>query len=53
MAVRPEDVLRVLQASHHPDRLRIVLLGDPARLEPIASALPGVEKSETIRYPGE
>jgi zinc protease len=53
MAVRPEDVLRVLQASHHPDRLQIVLLGDPARLEPIAAALPGVEKSETIRYPGE
>ena len=50
-AVTPADILRALRADHHPERLQIVLLGDPARLEPIAAALPGVEKIHTVRYP--
>jgi zinc protease len=50
-AATPQAVQRALQRTHRPDRLEIVLLGDPARLEPIAGALPGVEKIETIRYP--
>ncbi|HKI98844.1 MAG TPA: pitrilysin family protein [bacterium] len=51
LAATPEAVRGALQRTHHPDRLEIVLLGDPARLRPIAEALPGVEKIETIRYP--
>lgn len=51
-AATPEQVRRVLRRTHRPDRLQMVLLGDPARLEPIAEALPGVEKIETIHYPG-
>ena len=47
----PEDLRAVLQRTHDPRHLEIVLLGDPARLEPIAAALPGVDKQETIRYP--
>lgn len=50
-AATPAKVRRVLQRTHRPDRLQIVLLGDPARLEPIAAGLPGVEKIETIQYP--
>lgn len=50
-AATPADVRRVLQAAHHPERLEIVLLGDPARLEPIAAKLPGVAKVDRIRYP--
>lgn len=47
----PDDVCDALGRSHDPRRLEIVLLGDPARLEPIAAALPGVDNVETIRYP--
>jgi predicted Zn-dependent peptidase len=50
-AATPDDLLRALQRTHHPQRLEIVLLGDPARLEPIAAGLPGVDKVDTIRYP--
>jgi zinc protease len=50
-AATGDDVRATLRAWHHPDRLQIVLLGDPARLEPIAAALPGVDSVETIRYP--
>ncbi len=45
------DILGALQEAHHPERMRIVLLGDPARLEPIAAAIPGVDSVETVRYP--
>ncbi|MDH4225929.1 MAG: insulinase family protein [Deltaproteobacteria bacterium] len=50
-AVTPEDLGKALKAHHHPGKLNLVLLGNPARLEPLAAALPGVEKVETIRYP--
>jgi zinc protease len=50
-AATPAALQRALLRTHRTDRLEIVLLGDPARLEPIAAALPGVEKIETIRYP--
>jgi zinc protease len=50
-AATPAELRRVLQATHRSEGLEIVLLGEPARLEPIAAALPGVEFVETIRYP--
>lgn len=50
-AVTLDDVRRVLREAHHPAHLHIVLLGDPARLEPVAAALPKVEQIDTIRYP--
>ena len=45
------DILEALREAHHPERMRIVLLGDPARLEPVAAAIPGVDSIETVRYP--
>ncbi|HEX7926457.1 MAG TPA: insulinase family protein, partial [bacterium] len=45
------DVSRVLRATHRPEIANIVLLGDPARLEPAARAIPGLESLETIEYP--
>jgi len=50
-AVTPADVARVLRATHHPERATLVLLGDPARLEPLAAALPGVGQVERVVYP--
>ncbi len=50
-AASAAEVQAALQRTHSPDALEIVLLGDPARLEPIAAALPGVANVETIRYP--
>lgn len=50
-SVTPAEVLRVLRASHDPARLRIVLLGDPGRLEPMAAALPAVAEVETLSHP--
>ena len=40
------DVLRVLQKTHHPDRLSLVLVGEPDQLEPLARELPGVTSVE-------
>ena len=45
-AMTPEDVLRVLHETHHPDQLEMVLMGDPKHLEPLASKLPGVTDVE-------
>ncbi len=45
------DIHRALARHHRPRELEIVLLGDPARLEPVARSIEGVEKVETIRYP--
>jgi zinc protease len=50
-AVTREDVQRVLRETHHPESLRVVLLGDPARLEPAAWAIPNVAGVEVIQYP--
>ena len=50
-AATQADLLRVLRETHHPGALRMVLLGDPARLEPIARALPGVENITRVCYP--
>lgn len=50
-AVQEADVLRVLRATHDPRRLTVVLLGDPARLEPLAKQVPGVEEFRTLEYP--
>jgi hypothetical protein len=44
-------VLNVLQKTHHPQIANIVLLGDPARLEPVARALPGLESLDVVEYP--
>ena len=44
--VTPEDVLRVLRETHHPDQLGLVLMGDPNHLEPLARKLPGVTHIE-------
>ncbi|MCH8990910.1 MAG: hypothetical protein IIA44_04050, partial [Acidobacteria bacterium] len=52
-ALAPEKLLHELRRSHHPEQLHIVLLGDPARLEPIAAGIAGVANIRTIRYPGE
>lgn len=53
VALAPEKLLHELRRSHHPEQLHIVLLGDPARLEPIAAGIAGVANIRTIRYPGE
>ena len=50
-AVTPQDILKALRATHHPEQMEIVLLGDPARLEKTAASLHGVEKIHTVRYP--
>jgi hypothetical protein len=50
-AVTREDVLRVLRATHHPESLAFTLLGDPARLEAAARAIPGMDRIELIEYP--
>jgi zinc protease len=47
----PAALAQALRDTHRADGLEIVLLGDPARLEPIAAALPGVDKVERVRYP--
>lgn len=51
LAVTPTDVKRVLQSSHHPDRLEVVMLGDEKRLMPLAEQIPGVREIETKAYP--
>lgn len=48
-----QDVLRVLEATHDPQALEIVLLGNAKALRPVAEALPGVEHCRVIRYPKE
>jgi zinc protease len=50
-AVTPEDVLRVLKATHHPESLTFTLLGDAARLEAAAKSIPGLDGIELIEYP--
>ena len=47
-AVSCQDVRNVLQRTHHPERLTIVLLGDAQRLEPIAERIAGVAQRETV-----
>ncbi len=49
--ITPGDVHEVLRKSHHPGRLDMVFLGDPARLEPLAAKVAGVESMETRPYP--
>ncbi|MBI3994165.1 MAG: insulinase family protein [Candidatus Lambdaproteobacteria bacterium] len=48
LAVTCRDVRDVLQRTHHPERLTIVLLGDAKRLEPIADRIAGVAQRETV-----
>ena len=48
LAVTCQDVRNVLQRTHHPERLTIVLLGDARRLEPIADRIKGVAQRETV-----
>ncbi len=50
-AVQEADVLRVLRATHDPQRLSVVLLGDPKRLEPLARQVPGMEEFRMVQYP--
>ncbi len=50
-AVTPEDVLRVLRETHHPEGLDMVLLGDLRRLEPLVKQIPGVTQVEVKPYP--
>ncbi|MCZ6534036.1 MAG: pitrilysin family protein [SAR324 cluster bacterium] len=50
-AVSQEDVLRVLQKTHHPEHLDMVLLGDVGRLEPLAAQISGVVYQEVRPYP--
>ncbi|MBI4081849.1 MAG: insulinase family protein [Candidatus Lambdaproteobacteria bacterium] len=50
-ALTTADLHRVLQRTHHPERMTVVLLGDPDRLEPLARAIPGVTRRETCTYP--
>ncbi len=48
MAVSCQDIRDVLQRTHHPEGLTIVLLGDARRLEPIAASIPGIVEQETV-----
>ena len=50
-AVTPADVKRVLQSTHHPDQLEVVMLGDEKRLMPLAEQIPGVMEIQTLPYP--
>ena len=50
-AVTPSDVKRVLQSTHHPDQLEVVMLGDEMRLMPLAEQIPGVMEIQTLPYP--
>ena len=50
-AVTTADVKRVLQSTHHPDQLVVVMLGDEKRLMPIAEKIDGVMEIETKAYP--
>jgi zinc protease len=45
------DLLRVLQATHDPRRLTMVLLGDQKRVEPLAKQIPGLEEFHVVQYP--
>jgi zinc protease len=51
LAVTVDDMRRVLRATHRPELATIVLLGEPARLEPIAQAIPGVERLDVVESP--
>lgn len=50
-AVTPSHVKRVLQSTHHPDQLEVVMLGDEKRLMPLAEQIPGVKEIQTLPYP--
>lgn len=50
-AVTTADVSRVLQATHHPHRLEVVMLGDIKRLMPLAEKIPGVREVQVQPYP--
>ena len=49
--VTPEEMLRVLRATHHPESLTFTLLGDAKRLEAAARRVPGLDGIELIEYP--
>ncbi|MDH4246449.1 MAG: insulinase family protein [Deltaproteobacteria bacterium] len=49
--VTEADLLRAIQGGHDPSRTLMVLLGDPARLIPVAESLPGVTAVEKVIYP--
>jgi zinc protease len=53
LSTTPEDVLRVLRATHGPalEAMNVVLLGDPARLEPVLRTIPGLKQMEIVNYP--
>lgn len=48
LSVTCENVRDVLQRTHHPDDLTLVLLGDAKRLEAAASKLSGISQMETV-----
>ena len=50
-AVGTADVARVLQSTHHPERLQVVMLGDEQRLMPLAEQVPGVKQIDVKTYP--
>lgn len=52
LAVSTDDVKRVLQSTHHPEQLEVVMLGDEQRLMPLAERIQGVEEIKTVPDPG-
>lgn len=50
-AVSLAQLREALAKTHRPEAFEMVLLGDPARLMPIAEKISNVEKIETIHYP--
>jgi predicted Zn-dependent peptidase len=47
-SVDPVKIRNVLQRTHHPDTMTMVLLGDAKRLEAVAAGLPGITSQEVI-----
>lgn len=47
-SVDPAKIRDVLQRTHHPDTMTMVLLGDAKRLEAVAAGLPGITSQEVI-----
>ncbi|MDH4122129.1 MAG: insulinase family protein [Deltaproteobacteria bacterium] len=50
-SVTPAEVLSTLRESHFPGALRLVMLGNPDRLAPLARAVPGMDSVEVVQYP--